>query len=41
MTAGPKFGANLHGKNLIIDKSLYGLQTFAARFHEHLSELLL
>jgi hypothetical protein len=27
--------------NLIIDKSLYGLKTVAARFHEHLSELLL
>jgi hypothetical protein len=28
ITAGPEFGANLHGKNLIIDKSLYGLKTF-------------
>jgi hypothetical protein len=27
--------------NLIIDKSLYGLKTSAARFHEHLSETLL
>jgi hypothetical protein len=41
MTAGPDFGANLHGKILIIDKSLYGLKTSAARFHEHLSESLL
>jgi hypothetical protein len=41
ITAGPEFGANLHGKNLIIDKSLYGLKTSAARFHEHLSESLL
>jgi hypothetical protein len=32
---------NLHGKNLIIDRSLYGLKTSAARFHEHLSESLL
>jgi hypothetical protein len=32
---------NLHGKNLIIDKSLYRLKTSAARFHEHLSESLL
>jgi hypothetical protein len=30
------------GKNLtIINKSLYGLKTSAARFHEHLAELLL
>jgi hypothetical protein len=41
ITAGPEFGANLHGKNLIIDKSLYGLKTSAARFHEHLSKSLL
>jgi hypothetical protein len=41
ITAGPGFGANLHGKNLIIDKSLYGIKTFATRFHEHLTESLL
>jgi hypothetical protein len=41
ITAGPEFGANLHGKNLIIDKSLYGLKTSAVRFHEHLSKSLL
>jgi hypothetical protein len=41
ITAGLEFGVNLHGKNPIIDKSLYGLKTFAARFHEHLSESLL
>jgi hypothetical protein len=41
LTAGPEFGANLHSKNLIIDKSLYGLKTSAARFHEHSIELLL
>jgi hypothetical protein len=41
ITAGPEFGAKLHGKNLIIDKCLYGLKTSAARFHEHLSESLL
>jgi hypothetical protein len=34
-TAGPEFRAKLHGKNLIINKSLYGLKTSAARFHEH------
>jgi hypothetical protein len=39
--AGPEFGAKLHGKYLIIDKSLYGLKTSTARFHEHLSESLL
>jgi hypothetical protein len=41
VTAGPEFGAKLHGKNLIIDKSLYGLKTSAAKFHEHLSKSLL
>jgi hypothetical protein len=41
MTAGPEFGVDLHGKNLIIDESLYGLKTSAARFHQHLSESLL
>jgi hypothetical protein len=41
ITAGPEFGVHLHGKNLITDKSLYGLKTSAARFHEHLSESLL
>jgi hypothetical protein len=41
ISAGPEFGTIFHGKNLIIDKSLYGLQTSAARFHEHLSESLL
>jgi hypothetical protein len=43
ITAGPEFGVNLHGKNLIIDTSIYGLKTSAARFHEHehLSESLL
>jgi hypothetical protein len=32
---------NLYDKSLIIDGSLYGLKTSAARFHEYLSELLL
>jgi hypothetical protein len=41
ITAGPEFILNLHGKNLIIDKSLYGLKTSAARLHERLSESLL
>jgi hypothetical protein len=41
ITAGPEFGANLHGKNRIIDESLYGLMTSAARFHEHLSQSFL
>jgi hypothetical protein len=41
ITAGPDFGANLHGKILIIDESLYWLKTSAARFHEHLSESIL
>jgi Reverse transcriptase (RNA-dependent DNA polymerase) len=41
ITAGPEFGSTLCGKNLIINKSLYGLKTSAARFHEHLAESLL
>jgi hypothetical protein len=41
LTAGPEFGSTLCGKNLIINKSLYGLKTSAARFHEHLAESLL
>jgi hypothetical protein len=41
INADPEFGVNLHGRNLIIDKSLYGLKTSAAGFHEHLSESLL
>jgi hypothetical protein len=41
ITAGPEFGVNLHGKNLMIDKSLYGLKTCAARFHDHLYEYFL
>jgi hypothetical protein len=41
ITTDPEFGVDLHGKNLIIDKSVYGLKTSAARFYEHLSESLL
>jgi hypothetical protein len=41
ITVGPEFGVNLHGKHLIIDKSLYGLKTSVAIFHEHLSQSLL
>jgi hypothetical protein len=33
IASGPGFGANLHGENLIIDKSLYRLKTSSARFH--------
>jgi hypothetical protein len=40
-THGPEFGTTLCGKNLIINKSLYGLKTSAARFHEPLAESLL
>jgi hypothetical protein len=36
ITAGTEFGACLHGKNLMVDKSFYGLKTSDARFHEHL-----
>ena len=38
--AGPEFGPKLAGKRLLIDKSLYGLKTSAARFHEHCSARL-
>ncbi len=38
--AGPEFGPEVEGKRLIIDKSLYGLKSSAARFHEHLSVTL-
>jgi Reverse transcriptase (RNA-dependent DNA polymerase) len=41
ITAGPENGNNLQGKSLIIDKSLYGLKTSAARFYEQLEESLL
>jgi hypothetical protein len=41
INADPEFRVDLHGKNLMIDKSLNGLKTSAARFHEHLSESLL
>ena len=34
--AGEEFGEN-KGKRMIIDRSLYGLRSSAARFHEHLS----
>ena len=35
--AAPKFGLELEGKRLIIDGSLCGLASSAARFHKHLS----
>lgn len=35
--AGPEFGPAIAGKRLVIHKSLYGLKTSAACFHEHLS----
>ena len=38
--AGPEFGPELEGKRMIVDKSLYGLKTSSARFHEHLSATL-
>jgi hypothetical protein len=37
--ASEEFGAH-KGKRMIIDRSLYGLRSSAARFHEHLSEKL-
>jgi hypothetical protein len=41
ITSVAEFRASLHVENLIIDKSLYGLKTSVARFHEHLCESLL
>ena len=38
--AGPEFGPDLQGKRLLMDKSLYGLKSSSARFHEHLSATL-
>ena len=34
-----EYGA-LAGKTLVFHKSLYGLKTSVARFHEHLSDIL-
>jgi Reverse transcriptase (RNA-dependent DNA polymerase) len=41
ISAGSEFEIDLHGKNLIIDKSLYGLKASAARFHDHVDVSLL
>ncbi len=38
--AGPEFGPECHGKKMVVDKSVYGLCTSSARFHEHLSRKL-
>ena len=38
--AGPEFGPKLQGRVLIIKKSLYGLRTSAARWHEHFTDSL-
>jgi hypothetical protein len=38
--AGREFGPTNVGRILIVDKSLYGLRTSSARFHEHLSNKL-
>ena len=38
--AGPEFGPDLEGKFLIVYKSLYGLKTSAARWHEALADTL-
>jgi hypothetical protein len=39
--SGTEFGEDLCGKNLNINKSLYGLKTSAERYHEHSTESLL
>ena len=38
--AGAEFGPKIAGKWMIIFKSLYGLKTSSAKFHEHLSKKL-
>eukprot|EP00957_Ditylum_brightwellii_P191341 14568913-Ditylum_brightwellii.AAC.2 len=38
--AGPEFGPGLEGKIVVIHKSLYGLTTLCARFHNHPSDTL-
>ena len=40
VVAGPEFGPDVQGKRLIIDRSIYGLKSSAARFHKHLSARL-
>ena len=38
--AGSEFGADIEGKRLLIEKSIYGTLSTAARFHESLSNKL-
>ena len=38
--AGPEFGPELEERILIVVRSLYGLRTSAARYHEHFSNTL-
>ena len=38
--AGQEFGPKIEGKRLIVYKSIYGLKSSGARFHEHLSSKL-
>lgn len=33
--AGPDFGADIEGKRLLIEKSIYGIRSAAAYFHDH------
>ncbi len=40
IVAGPEFGPKLVGKWILIEKSLYGLASSAARYHEYCSEQL-
>ena len=39
--AGPEFGSKLLGKRLLIDKTLYGLKSSSAKFHDYLFATLL
>ena len=40
IVAGPEFGPELEGQILVVVKSLHGLRTSAARFHETLADSL-
>ena len=38
--AGPEFGPKLQGKVLVMNKSIYGLRSASASFHEHCARVL-
>jgi len=40
IVAGPEFGPEFQGRILLIVKSLYGLKSSAARWHEELAQTI-